>query len=294
VVTKVYKVIKYERSKPFEWFMIEVTEARREGDKDAESLLIGETFKLLGNSGYGKFLENVEGHHLTRYTSKECEVENAHRSPWFQDLEEIGDSYEITSTKPRVKIDRPYQCGIAVYQLAKLRMLQFYYDFLDVYVDRADFEMIQMDTDSNYIAISGQSFEDVIKDDKRAQFMKVKGNWFPHANCKCGCIRTPGLFKVECEGTRAIALSSKCYYIDGCSKENKYSCKGINREQNEITGKRFWEPLFTEKKDTCSDIGFRQKSHSVHAYTQKKVGLYPIDYKRYEDDDGIHTAPLMK
>ena len=30
-----------------------------------------------------------------------------------------------------MSVDRAYQCGIAVYQLAKLRMLEFYYDFLD-------------------------------------------------------------------------------------------------------------------------------------------------------------------
>ena len=34
-------------------------------------------------------------------------------------------------------ITRPSQCGIAVYQLAKLRMLEFYFDFLDkVSVDK--------------------------------------------------------------------------------------------------------------------------------------------------------------
>ena len=33
-------------------------------------------------------------------------------------------------------------------------MLEFYYDFLDRFVDRKDFELIQMDTDSNYLAIS--------------------------------------------------------------------------------------------------------------------------------------------
>ena len=34
-------------------------------------------------------------------------------------------------------------------------MLEFYYDFLDRYFDRRDFEwLIQMDTDSSYIAIS--------------------------------------------------------------------------------------------------------------------------------------------
>jgi len=42
-------------------------------------------------------------------------------------------------------------------------MLEFYYDFLDKYVDRRDFELIQMDMDSNYIAISGERLEDVVR-----------------------------------------------------------------------------------------------------------------------------------
>ena len=50
---------------------------------------------------------------------------------------------------------------MAVYQLTKLRMLEFYYDFLDRFVDRKDFELIQMDTDSNYMAISYEKFGDV-------------------------------------------------------------------------------------------------------------------------------------
>ena len=41
----------------------------------------------------------------------------------------------------------PFQVGFFVYQYAKLRMLQFYYDFFDKYLDRADFQMCEMDTD---------------------------------------------------------------------------------------------------------------------------------------------------
>ena len=40
-------------------------------------------------------------------------------------------AYEIREGERCVSVDRAYQCGIAVYQLAKLRMLEFYYDFLD-------------------------------------------------------------------------------------------------------------------------------------------------------------------
>ena len=48
---------------------------------------------------------------------------------FFDNLEEIDGAYEIKELKQIVMIKRPYQCGIAVYQLARLRMLEFYYDF---------------------------------------------------------------------------------------------------------------------------------------------------------------------
>ena len=76
------------------------------------------------------------------------------RSVWFQDLEEIGDVYEIEMRKRQVVINRPFQVGIAVYQMAKLRILQFYYDCLDRYLDRRDFELMQMDTDSLFFGLS--------------------------------------------------------------------------------------------------------------------------------------------
>lgn len=46
-------------------------------------------------------------------------------------------------------------------------MLEFYYDFMDVYVDRLDFEYCEMDTDSAYMAISGPCLESVIKPEMR-------------------------------------------------------------------------------------------------------------------------------
>ena len=72
---------------------------------------------------------------------------------------------------------RPYQCGIAVYQLAKLRMLEFYYDFLDKFCDRRDFELIQMDTDSFYVALSANDFDDIIRPELKELYKEEKKNW---------------------------------------------------------------------------------------------------------------------
>ena len=93
---------------------------------------------------------------------------------YFSDLDEFGQAYELKSRRPRITIRPPFQVGIAVYQLAKLRMLEFYYDFLDRYFDRRDFELIQMDTDSNYMAISAESLDDIVRPELKAEFEAQK------------------------------------------------------------------------------------------------------------------------
>ena len=228
-ITKDYRTIDYKPAKIFPWFVEQVTEARRTGDVEKSKALLAEVFKLLGNSGYGKLIEALERQTNIIYTKDKKVVDRALRSVYFSDLDDIGLAYELESRKPRITIRRPFQVGIAVYQLAKQRMLEFYHDFLDRYFDRKDFELIQMDTDSNYIAISGESLEDIVRPELKAEFEAQKNQWLAWDKWSG---RTPGLFKMECEGNRMIALCPKCYYIDEQGEKKKFSSKGMSKKQN--------------------------------------------------------------
>ena len=42
-------------------------------------------------------------------------------------------------------------------------MLEFCYDFLDYYLPREDYELLETDTDSNYLGITAENVEDLIK-----------------------------------------------------------------------------------------------------------------------------------
>ena len=98
-------------------------------------------------------------------------------------------------------------------------MLEFYYDCVDKYLSREDFKCSEMDMDSAYMAISGDSFESLIKPDPCEEFEKDKHNWFitPRApQRKC----TPRLFKVEFEGDKIISLCSKSYCTELFATEN--------------------------------------------------------------------------
>ncbi|XP_057292672.1 uncharacterized protein LOC130621406 [Hydractinia symbiolongicarpus] len=155
--------------------MVPSTDARRHADKDLKKRIAGDTAKLKGNSFYGKMIEDLARHANTTFTRDEKEVDAALRSPYQEDLEEIGDAYDLRKSK--CTVDRAYQCGIAVYQLAKLCMLEFYFDFLDKYVDRRGFEYIYMETDSAYFAISGEELRDVVCPELFDEYDEDVKNW---------------------------------------------------------------------------------------------------------------------
>ena len=289
-VTGIYKYLSYTPGKPFSLFPEEVSSARRNGDENPALKPLGDTFKLKGNSFYGKMIEDLTKHMRVTFTRNEDSVDKAFRSPFFEDLEEINEAYEISERKKRVSITRPYQCGIAVYQLAKLRMLEFYYDFLDVYFERRDFELIQMDTDSMYMALSGPNLDELVKPPLREEYYRSGKAKFLSTSKHHD--RTPGLFKAEFRGTRMIALTSKCYYAENQETlKKKFSCKGVNKRQNEMDWNRYFEAL-KGSTDIATNTGFRIREHEIVTCTQNKLGLSAYYDKRRVLEDGIHTEPL--
>ena len=119
VVDRVYQIVEYERKPCFRQFGESVSAARRDGDADPDKAIIADTMKLLGNVAY-----------CTEVGTSVC-INNKR----FRQLDAVTDNaYEITSNKARLTYDLPLHIGFFVYQYAKLRMLQFYYDFVDRYV----------------------------------------------------------------------------------------------------------------------------------------------------------------
>ena len=134
VVDRVYQVVDYEPNPCFQRFGESVSAARRAGDADPEKAIIADTMKLLGNSGYGKTVTIVDRHRDIKYCT-EVGTSSHINNKRFRQLDVVTeDAYEVTSNKARVTYDLPLHIRFFVYQYAKLRMLQFYYDFIDRYV----------------------------------------------------------------------------------------------------------------------------------------------------------------
>ena len=131
VVDHVYQIIEYEPKPCFRHFGESVSTARRNGDSDPDKAIIADTMKLLGNSQYGKTVTNVDRHRNVKYCT-EVGTSSHINNKRFRQLDVVtDDAYEVTSSKPCLTYDLPQHIGFFVYQYAKLRMLQFYYDFVD-------------------------------------------------------------------------------------------------------------------------------------------------------------------
>ena len=75
------------------------------------------------------------------------------RYTFFDNLKEIIGVFRIKEFKWTAIIKRSYQFGITVYQLAKLHMFEFYYNFLEKYLNSPDNELRYIGTDSFYLGL---------------------------------------------------------------------------------------------------------------------------------------------
>ena len=317
VVDHVYQIIEYEPKPCFQNFGDSVSAARRAGDADPDKAIIADTMKLLGNSGYGKTVTNIDRHREVKYCT-EVGTSSHINNKRFRQLDVVTeDAYEITSNKVRLTYDLPLHIGFFVYQYAKLRMLQFYYDFIDRYVERPLYQYCEMDTDSAYIALAGDSIDDLVSAEHREHYFKNRSEWLPAECCDehkeeyvntrlaertwtatepC-CIarkdfdkRTPGLFKVEWSGDGFIGLCSKTYYCFGST--NKCTTKGLNKRQNDIDKEKFLAVLTNRRSGGGVNRGFRVHNSSMMTYIQERATLTYFYPKRKVLEDGLTTAPL--
>ena len=150
----------------------------------------------------------------------------------------------------------------------------------------------------------------------RKEFYREWGQWFPAEACQIHqeefvqqkvegqmwqpqpcCIKqkkydkhTPGLFKVEWEGSGMIALCSKTYF--GWGEENKCSTKGIDKRHNQLNKEHFLQVLMSKQSCSGINVGFQVKNNTVYTYRQQRDALSYLYPKWQVLDDGVSTVPL--
>ena len=294
VVTKLHGIIEAKRGRIFKSFMDWVTNERRKGDVDIKHAIVAAAAKLIGNSAFGRTGMDKNKHKKVKFCD-EIQFNKAKNNHFYYDAEEYNGVYVVVKRAKTVLQNMPIQIACSVFDDSKLRMLQFYYDCIDKYLDRSDFQYMEMDTDSAYMALT-DNFDNIIKPDLQEEYKREKYKWFPRTDTeenKKLDKRTPGLFKIEYEGEGMVALCSKTYYVWGA--ENKISSKGLQHGINleVLTKEKYLQCLFNRETIDGMNKGFRFEHKTMKTYNQKKIGLSPIYTKGVVMDDGIHIRPIQ-
>lgn len=213
VVTKIHGYIPFTEGKPFENFMLKVSEERRKGDVDEDYAIIAEMWKLVGNSAFGRTGMDKSVFQKTKYGDINTYFKSVGKET-FKNANQYDDIFEISMSKMKTLQNIPIQVACCIYDDAKFKMSSFYYDCVDKYISREDYQYIEMDTDSAYMALTGDFFS-LIKPEMKEEFEKDKHNWFLRDDTpenKAFDKRKPGLFKPEWIGSGMVALTCKMYY----------------------------------------------------------------------------------
>jgi hypothetical protein len=308
-VTAIHQCVEFVPKKCFTAFVNDVSQSRRMGDTHANCEVLANTMKLIGNSGYGSLLMDKEKHQDIRYISGKAKAVVMANDNDFKNMTELGKNmFELEMAKSQIVVDLPIQVGYFVLQIAKLRMLEFYYDFLDVFLERESYMLSHMDTDSLYIALAKKDLMSSIKESHILRFKDGLFNscqmvnpsaqtlWFPRECCqehKTFDKRTPGLFKLEYQGDEVVALCSKTYSVK-CHKTQdvKFSSKGCNKSALTDVHNMMTNVLVNKTDMLVENRGFRMHNNQVCSYIQEKKGLCYFYCKRKVLNDGISTEPL--
>ena len=105
---------------------------------------------------------NKAKHNKTSYETQQ-QYKRSVSSPYFRDADKYGEVYEVQKRKHITNQNMAIQLSSGILQYAKLRMLQFVYEFLYKFIDKKDFNIMYMDTDSIYSAFASDRIEDLIK-----------------------------------------------------------------------------------------------------------------------------------
>jgi hypothetical protein len=82
------------------------------------------------------------------------------------------------------------------------------------------------------------------------------------------------------------------YCASDTTEGKKNSCKGIQKDGNNVIYQKFHNVLFQKHKDEVLNKSFRYVDGYMKSYEQNKKGLSHAYHKRIVCEDGIDTKPL--
>ena len=297
-ITNIYNVMSFDQSdflKPY----IEFLSAKRAASKTkfAQNL-----YKLLSNSLYGKFIQDVRKYSNIKFINNEKDLGRYISNPFFEDCVELSNNICIVFMKNEtIKLDRLYSIGFSILELSKHHMFSAWYKFI-LPVFENNCKLVLTDTDSFVIKFTHDSKESALKKlEKLMDFSNFPENSKFYDSSKK---KVPGFFKDEYPMgiiKEAVSVRSKCYFLK-IDPDPKYTqdkkgtehivCKGISQAVSSKFPIDLYKNCILSQNTIVKSSMFRIKAKKRKLSTVQvtKTVMSSGDDKRYQTCH-IHSVP---
>ena len=193
VVDRVRTFICYRKESIFKNFTNDIIRLQIKGDRDKSSEMQALTAKLIGNSAFGSCITNKDKHHDVKW-----QLFSGQSSPsgdyynkamiasmlTFVKYEEISPTLlEVERKRDKVVYDQMRYVAKVIFDRVKLPVLKFYHNFLKRVLKEGCYSLMETDTDSIYLALTHEKFEDNIDPDKMDLYERLKSQYFLTEDC---------------------------------------------------------------------------------------------------------------
>ena len=214
-IIKVKRVLQFVQSPILKQWVDKATEGRKQASLAGDDLLVA-LYKLIINSVFGKFIENVENRSETKIVTFVEDQLNALASPFLKNVTILDDAHLlVTSYKKVTNLDRAIALGATILERSKSQMYGFLYDVLYPHFGGpGGCEPMYMDTDSFVLKVWTRDSEEDMKALSRVidtSNYKKDHPLYSQKNAK-----ELYFFKNECPDSRPLifgALKAKSYFI---------------------------------------------------------------------------------
>ena len=292
VLTNIHSCLAFSQEPYLKPYIDFLSKKRAEAKSEFKKRL----FKLLANSLYGKFIQDVRKYCDVKFAFSNARLQKLCRDPFYVSHTSLGRGKNIHMVfirKSKIKLNRLYAVGFSILELSKLHMFSLWYEELKPKFGK-DISLVLTDTDSFVIKVRNHSKAQALNKIRRvmdfSNYPKENKEFYDETNKK-----VPGFLKDEYPTSdimEVVAVKSKCYFLRLKASKNHIVCKGIAKGVSDTFPISLYKKCVYENdtivKSTMTTI--RAKKHKLRTVEVTKVCMTSGDDKRYQLCH-LHSVP---
>jgi hypothetical protein len=274
-VTKLHRALSFKQESFMQNYIMQNTEYRKAAKTDFEK----DYFKLMNNAAFGKTMENVRMRKDIRLVTTEKQVKKLISQPNYSSFKIFHENLAaVAMKKTKVTLDKPIYIGMAILELSKLRMYEWYYDYFRHLYPEA--RVLYTDTDSLIIDIPTEDIYKEMnpKDYDTSNYPKEHPLYSEQNKKELGYMKDELGGEVVLE---YVGLRSKMYSVKTATDVLK-KAKGVSKcvVDKQITHEDYKQTLETNEPMYHTNTNIVSNHHVLFTQQTKKKSLCSEDTKR--------------